>query len=253
MTHPIHKVLSTFSSHEVQCLLIGGQACIFYGGAEFSRDADVTLPASSENLRRLAGALKDLQASLIAVPPLAAEFLNRGHAVHFRCAHPEAQGIRIDLISRMRGVAPFNELWSRRTTVEVQPGEAYDIISLPDLVRSKKTQRDKDWPMIRRLVEANRYANSEHPTGEQVEFWLGEGRTVSLLRAVAQDHPDTARRLVRTRPLLLHAIAGDDNALEGALEAEEKLEREADRAYWKPLREELEQLRHQAGPQAAEG
>jgi hypothetical protein len=178
---------------------------------------------------------------------LAAEFLNRGHAVHFRCAHPEAQGIRVDLISKMRGVAPFEELWSRRTTVEVSPGESYEIVSLPDLVRSKKTQRDKDWPMIRRLVEANRYANSENPTPEQVEFWLGEGRTASHLREVARDHPDAARRVVRARPLLLHAITGDDDALESALEAEERLERENDRAYWKPLREELEQLCYHTG------
>lgn len=27
------------AAHQVQALLMGGQACVFYGGAEFSRDA----------------------------------------------------------------------------------------------------------------------------------------------------------------------------------------------------------------------
>ena len=38
--NPIHKVLSTFQSCGVRALLMGGQACVFYGAAEFSRDTD---------------------------------------------------------------------------------------------------------------------------------------------------------------------------------------------------------------------
>jgi len=151
MTSPIQKVLSTLSSHHVRSLLIGGQACIFYGGAEFSRDADIAVLTSADNLRRLEKALVDLRAESIAVPPFAAGYLLRGHAVHFRCAHPEATGMRIDVIAVMRGVDSFEALWERRTTVEVGPGETYEVIGLQDLVRTKKTQRDRDWPMIRRL------------------------------------------------------------------------------------------------------
>jgi hypothetical protein len=244
MINPIHKVLSTLSSHQVQCLLIGGQACIFYGAAEFSRDADINLLASEENLMRLTGALKALRATPIAVPPLSADYLQRGHAVHFRCAHTDAAGIRIDLISRMRGVDPFELLWPRRTTVEVTPGESYEVIGLPDLVRSKKTQRDKDWPMIRRLVEAHYVANKAQPTPEQIEFWLLECRTPSLLREIVLNHADVAQRLTATRPLVGLTSNKDDRPLEDALAAEERLEREADKQYWKPLKEELERIRH---------
>jgi hypothetical protein len=34
--------------HRVQCLLMGGQACVFYGAAEFSRDTDLAILASAE-------------------------------------------------------------------------------------------------------------------------------------------------------------------------------------------------------------
>ena len=44
---PIRKVLSSITRHEVRALLMGGQACILYGAAEFSRDIDFAILASS--------------------------------------------------------------------------------------------------------------------------------------------------------------------------------------------------------------
>ncbi len=43
----IVKVLETFALHRLQVLLMGGQACIVYGGAEFSRVIDFAILASS--------------------------------------------------------------------------------------------------------------------------------------------------------------------------------------------------------------
>src|SRR5579859_7745627 len=103
------------AAHRVRALLMGGQACIFYGAAEFSRDVDLALLAEPRNLEQLRNALKDLEAEPAYVPPLSLEYLQRGHAVHFRSQNPATKGLRIDLMSKMRGVAPFEELWGRRT------------------------------------------------------------------------------------------------------------------------------------------
>jgi hypothetical protein len=121
--NPIHKVLSTFQNCKVRALLMGGQACVFYGAAEFSRDTDFAIHADPPNLERL----------------------------------------------------------------------IYDLLSLPDLVQAKKTQRDKDWPMIRRLIEADRAACTAQPTSAQVRFWLREARTPTLLIEIARAFPDEAR------------------------------------------------------------
>ena len=51
--NPIHKVLSTLSIHAVRHLLMGGQACVFYGAAEFSKDCDVMVLVESQSLQRL--------------------------------------------------------------------------------------------------------------------------------------------------------------------------------------------------------
>jgi hypothetical protein len=231
------------TSNQVRCLLMGGQACVFYGAAEFSRDADFAVLAENENLGRLARVMEELQAEAVAVPPFALEYLCRGHAVHFRCWHPEARGLRVDLMSVMRGVDTFADLWQRRTSLELDDGTRIDLLALPDLVKAKKTQRDKDWPMLRRLVEAHYASHHAAPTAEQVRFWLQEGRTPSILRDVARRFPKELAEVLPSRALL--ALAKNEADLLAALETEEREERERDRLYWLPLRRELEALRHQ--------
>lgn len=240
--NPIHKVLSTFQSCKVGALLMGGQACVFYGGAEFSRDTDFAILADDANLSRLHEAVHALQAEVIAVPPFSRQHLLSGHAVHFRCQHPEAKGMRVDVMARMRGVADFDLLWERRTTLEGADGTLYDLLSLPDLVQAKKTQRDKDWPMIRRLIEADHAACQAAATPAQIRFWLTEARTPGLLIGLAQAHPSEARAGSH-RPAVAAAIGGDEASVQNALDAEERAERLADKAYWEPLKRELEQLR----------
>lgn len=242
--NPIRKVLSSMRTHRVRALLMGGQACVFYGAAEFSRDTDFAILADAANLARLRKALAQLRAEPIAVPPFELKYLRRGHALHFRCQHPEALRMRVDVMSKMRGVDSFTKLWKRRTTIELPDGTKCDLLSLPDLVQAKKTQRDKDWPMIRRLVEAHYFSNNAKPRAAQVKFWLRELRTPQLLSEVAQAHTSLARRLAAQRPLLSHAASGKLAQLENALVAEENRMRSEDKAYWSPLLKELESLRH---------
>jgi hypothetical protein len=231
-------------AHRVRALLMGGQACVFYGAAEFSRDTDFAILAAAANIARLRKALAELQAEPIAVPPFAIKHLRRGHAIHFRCQHPEAFQMRVDVMAKMRGVDSFASLWKRRTTLQIPGGEKCDLLSLPDLVQAKKTQRDKDWPMIRRLVEAHYFQNQPKPKPAQIRFWFLELRTPELLVELARRYPAICRRVTRERPLLAHVHAGEPVGLEQALLAEETSERQRDREYWLPLKAELEKLRH---------
>jgi hypothetical protein len=231
-------------AHRVRALLMGGQACVFYGAAEFSRDTDFAILADAANLARLRKALAELRAEPIAVPPFESEHLKRGHAIHFRCQHPEALRVRVDVMSKMRGVDSFAKLWRRRTTIALPDGTKCDLLSLPDLVQAKKTQRDKDWPMIRRLVEAHYFSHSARPRAAQIQFWLMELRTPQLVSEVAQTYRALARRLASKRPLLKHALSAMHAQLEHALLAEEAKVRAEDKAYWLPLLKELETLRH---------
>ncbi len=233
--------------HRVQALLMGGQACVFYGGAEFSRSTDLAILASPENLTRLGTALTELQAAPIAVPPLTIAHLDRGHGVHFRCQAEGVEGMRVDVMSVLRGLPAFPALWDRRTTVTAA-GATYELMALPDLVLAKKTQRDKDWPMIRRLVEASWFEHRAAPTEAQVTFWLRELRTPNILIDVVRANPATTAAMIPHRPLLADAAAGREDSLAESLLAEERTERALDRDYWRPLRTELEQLRRARRP-----
>ena len=222
---------------------MGGQACILYGAAEFSRDADFAVLSSADNLERLRAALDDLNGEVIAVPPFEQTYLERGHAVHFRAHHPEAKGFRIDVMSKLRGMEPFPRLWERRTEFDLGGVGRVDALSLRDLVASKRTQRDKDWLMIRKLLEAS-YAQASHETStEQIEFWLGELRTPELLVACAETFSEQASRVAERREATAAALRRDLVSVRAALASEESHEREFDRAYWAPLRAELEKLR----------
>jgi hypothetical protein len=168
----------------------------------------------------------ELDATAVAVPPFEQAWLLKGHAVHFRCRADAAAGIRLDVMSTLRGVAPFPELWERRTTVETDEF-AVELLSLPDLVAAKKTQRDKDWPMIRRLLEADYFRHRDAPSDMHVAFWLRELRTPELLQELVAARPADARAAASVRPLLGAALRDDLAGIERGLM--EELERERER------------------------
>ena len=220
-----------------------GQACVFYGAAEFSRDCDIVIVADEQNLVRLTAALGELQAECIAVPPMDWSHLDRGHAIHFRSKHPEADGIRLDVMTKMRGCGDFESLWEQRTTIQDSDGFVYELLGIEDLVKAKKTQRDKDWPMIRRLVDSHYDQNREESNDDRVRFWLRESRTPEVLIRVAAEHPELLKEMIEIRPLLVETLGASRTALRQELEKEQAAEREADQRYWQPLMKELEAMR----------
>lgn len=251
---PVTTVLRVLSHHAVRTMMMGGQACIVYGASEFSRDLDLAILSAPDNLARLRRALDELGAVPIAVPPFEASFLERGHAVHFRCV--AADGFRLDVMARMRGVPPFDECWTRRSVLTLPDIGDVDVLGLEDLVRAKKTRRDKDWPVVRRLVDVHYRGFGDAPTEARIAFWMRELRTpetlvdcVARFEARGDAPPREAAQVAR------QVVAGDATMRDvaDAITREEARERAADEAYWRPLLDELARLRHERrrdGPSA---
>ena len=147
-------------------------------------------------------------------------------------------------MTKMRGCDEFEQLWQRRTSIEdPAAGIVYELLSIEDLVKAKKTQRDKDWPMIRRLVEAHHRQFTHEPTPAIIGFWLRELTTPELLQHVSLEN-QVLLPLVKTfRPWLLSIDLNDIKAIERELETEKEKERLLDVAYWQPLKQELAELR----------
>jgi hypothetical protein len=240
---PIRQVLSTMRKHQVQALLMGGQACVFYGAAQFSKNIDLVLLPSEANYTHLHTTLRELNAWRIAVPPFDSQVLARGHAVHFRCQGGVADGLRLHLLTRLRDLADFEILWARRTTIQDRTGEIFELLAVEDLVQAKKTQRDKDWPVIAALVEGHFKAFAGDPTPERIAFWLMESRTPERLFQLVRRFPSQADSQAVRRPLLRLAFENETDRLREALDAEVRAEQARDRAYWAPLKAELEAFR----------
>ena len=106
----ILRVLSTIRQFDVPALLMGGQACVLYGAAEYSRDVDLAVLATDDALPRLTDALQALQATVIDVPAFEPHYLRRGHTVHFSVPPDADLGpvppLRVDIMSLMRRPSP---------------------------------------------------------------------------------------------------------------------------------------------------
>ena len=194
----ILRVLSTIRTFDVSVLLMGGQACVLYGAAEYSRDLDLAVLASPEAWPKLTEAMRALRSTVIAVPPFEALYLERGHKVHLSVPDERSFALRVDLMSCMRGVDSFDALWERRVTI-VLPSEtmgdvAVDMLGLEDIVAAKKTQRDKDWPMIRRLVDASYAAGRDGDVIATTAYHPDTYRPTKCLRSTQPDRPRTLSR-----------------------------------------------------------
>lgn len=222
---------------------MGGQACVLYGAAQFSKDIDFLVLAGEENFDGLFRALTDLQAKRIAIPPFDREALARGHAVHFRCGAAGVEGLRIDVMTRLRNLPDFDILWENRTSLSDGQGGLFEVLSIADLVAAKKTQRTKDWPMIEALVENHFFAMRGEPSSERIEFWLRESRSDERLLDLVKLYPAEAAALMPVRPLLALAATENLPMLRTALDAEMRAEQEKDRIYWEPLKRELGEFR----------
>jgi hypothetical protein len=223
---------------------MGGQACVFYGAAQVSKDIDFLIFSEKENFDRLLASLDFLQARRIAIPPFDPEALSKGHAVHFRCQAPVVEGLRIDIMTKLRDLDDFEILWQRRTVFSDPSGTEFHLLSVPDLVSAKKTQRSKDWPVIEALVGIHFEENRSNPKPEWISFWLAEARSPELLIDLVVRFPaEAAAMAASTRPLLALAITPDLPRLREALDAEVRAEQEKDRIYWEPLKREMEEFR----------
>jgi hypothetical protein len=119
----------------------------------------------------------------------------------------------------------------------------YHLLSVPDLVEAKKTQRSKDWPVIEVLVAIHYAENLSSPTDDWIRFWLLETRSPESLAEICARFPKEASGLIAIRPLLSVAINGDLPRLRVELQAEVLREQDKDRLYWEPLKREMEEFR----------
>ena len=143
------EFLRLLARHEVQYLLVGGEAVIYHGYPRLTGDVDFFYDRSPANAERLFAALTEFWQGRVPAVESAAELSEPDLVVQF--GRPPN---RIDLLSSAGSVA-FDSAWARRVTTSLATPDGavpLQIIGRADLVRTKRDAgRHKDLDDIEHL------------------------------------------------------------------------------------------------------
>ena len=163
---PIGKVLSILRSQRVQALLMGGQACILYGAAEFSRDIDVIVLASELNL--VSDSVRhfpNYALSKSSFHPWQPGFAPRPCLSFFAPKSKKPKACASTSAAVMHGCDPFDRLWARRRRLSL-PG--IGLINVPcrflTSFRQKKRSVTKIGPWSGGSVEVDYHKATSTPS-----------------------------------------------------------------------------------------
>jgi hypothetical protein len=169
-------VLRSLQEADIPFVVMGGQAVGAYGASEGSRDLDIYLAAPEVSVPRLAAWLERVHAQLRYLPSLSAPVLERGHTVHYDVPFGTASVVRLDVCTRPARIADPENLPARAMPYTLADGTTILVMGLSDLIRTKKTQRLKDWGAIEMLLAAS------HRIGTMIRLWDGLRRAIRPAR-----------------------------------------------------------------------
>jgi hypothetical protein len=138
-------ILRTLLEHGVDFVLIGGLAGIVHGSSYPSYDVDIAYARDSENLKRLAAALRELGATLRGAPKdvpfqLDARTLKNGSHFTFETKYGS-----LDILADPDGALPYEKLRRRAGRPQELEGERIPVASLDHLIAMKDASgRTKD-------------------------------------------------------------------------------------------------------------
>jgi hypothetical protein len=154
----VAALLGALERNQVRYVLIGGVAARLHGSPLLTEDVDITPAGDRENLRRLASALRELDAELrvrdVDEPvefPLDARSFTAFTFMTFATPH----GF-LDICLRPAGTEGYRDLAKSAQEVDVL-GLSVRVAALDDIIRSKQAAgRNKDLgalPILRELKE----------------------------------------------------------------------------------------------------
>ena len=240
---------------KVRYLLISGQATVLYGASTFSEDLDIWLYPQHANVQRFIKALRTLRARYYKLtPPLTLSYLRKGHGFHFTLPAEDGTDWYLDVMGVPPRSPAFNVAWRRSIRMET-PWGMVPVVSVPDLVELKKTQRLEDYAVISRLVVALMNRSRLRPS-HRLARWAAQN-VFSLASLI---------ELIQQQPWVMtswgHGMTGLQtfgsrivNGKQPGRTLERRIEREmlncmttyqaADRRYWRRIITELKKLRAQ--------
>jgi hypothetical protein len=154
------RIFEALQRHQVEYLTIGGVAVNVHGHVRNTRDVDILIEWTGENMQCLAAALGDLDARLfgvdaehLGVDPCDPNDLLNGGNFRLRTA---AGGLDLFDPGEIPGGRPYEEMRPRAVEAVVQ-GVRIRAVGFDDLIRLKREAgRDRDIEDVATLLKAQR-------------------------------------------------------------------------------------------------
>ena len=118
-------MLHLLNKHGAKYLIVGGLAFIYHAKPRYTKDIDIWVDSSSENVKKVNDALAEFGSPYFLTPDKPEEILQIG-------VEPD----RIDILRKLQGVV-FSAAWENRLTDQYGEVPAY-WIHIDDLIRAKQ-------------------------------------------------------------------------------------------------------------------
>lgn len=115
--------------HEVRYLIVGGYAVGVHGHVRYTKDLDIWIERTTENVGRLIDALDEFGFGSVGLDE--ADFLEPGNVIQL--GYPPS---RLDLLTQPDGI-DFDECWETRLRVDLG-GVVANVIGLDGLIANKR-------------------------------------------------------------------------------------------------------------------
>lgn len=196
----------TFNAGALRAILSSGQAVVLHRLAVMSKDGDWILRETPEALGHVLQTLAARGACYRFGAPLDVRWMRGGWSAHFEFREG-ALRVRTDFVTRPPRIPP-----DRLAAVWAEPA-AGDIpfVGVRDLIELKKTNREKDYPVIGDLARM-----LTDPLARMLQ-----SRSAQDLLRMADEHPAALSAALPQRPALAAVALGRD-ALEAALDDERR-------------------------------
>jgi hypothetical protein len=186
-------------------------------------------------------------------PPLDVSYLEEGHGFHF-ILPSKTMEVFVDVMGSPPRVSSFPQAMKRSRQMTT-PWGRIPVVSIPDLVELKKTQRLEDYPVISRLVLTHCHNPSTARNITTVAWAFANMFDFPGLTALAKQYQaiilSSADRRMTALERMIRPLSGGhlpqrvQDALEADIMRRVQFCRRADQIYWKPIIASLKRLRRQ--------
>lgn len=147
----LSRLLAILADSGLDFVIVGGYAAVTHGSAYVTRDVDICIVFSDENIARIRDALREFNPRHRMHPQELSFLTHPGPGAPLNNLYLRTDLGVVDILSTILGVGDFSRLCATAEITEVD-GRRYRLMALPDLIRAKEAVgREKDLLVAKEL------------------------------------------------------------------------------------------------------